>query len=61
MGAQGYSTVMVANQDKVLCASIDYVLSFPVLFAAIMGRLMYQMSRWMLERGATMGTLEQLS
>ncbi|KAJ4328689.1 hypothetical protein N0V84_000880 [Fusarium piperis] len=34
--------------------------AFPILFAAIMGRLMYQLSRWKLERGATMGTLEQL-
>ncbi|KAI8711696.1 hypothetical protein NCS52_01433900 [Fusarium sp. LHS14.1] len=34
--------------------------AFPILFAAVMGRLMYQVSRWMLERGATMGTLEQL-
>ncbi|RMJ16977.1 hypothetical protein CDV36_003354 [Fusarium kuroshium] len=34
--------------------------AFPILFAAIMGRLMYQLSRWMLERGATMVMLEQL-
>ncbi|KAM6511515.1 hypothetical protein FALCPG4_016519 [Fusarium falciforme] len=34
--------------------------AFPIIFAAIMGRLMYQLSRWMLERGATMVTLEQL-
>ncbi|RSL54818.1 hypothetical protein CEP54_009674 [Fusarium duplospermum] len=34
--------------------------AFPILFAAVMGRLMYQVSRWMLERGATMGALEQL-
>ena len=33
---------------------------FPILFAAIMGRLMYQIARWKLEKGATMGTLEQL-
>ncbi|KAM0429260.1 hypothetical protein ACHAPT_006474 [Fusarium lateritium] len=33
---------------------------FPILFAAIMGRLMYQISRWKLERGGTVGTLEQL-
>ncbi|KAL2672483.1 hypothetical protein Neosp_013194 [[Neocosmospora] mangrovei] len=34
--------------------------AFPILFAAIMGRLMYQLSRWVLERGAKMVTLEQL-
>ncbi|CAM1509498.1 Fc.00g032370.m01.CDS01 [Cosmosporella sp. VM-42] len=33
---------------------------FPIIFASIMGRLMYQIARWKLEKGATMGTLEQL-
>ncbi|KXH37111.1 hypothetical protein CSIM01_00173 [Colletotrichum simmondsii] len=33
---------------------------FPIIFAAIIGRLMSQIARWKLERGATMGALEQL-
>ena len=33
---------------------------FPILFAGIMGRFMYQMSRWKLEKGAAISTLEQL-
>ncbi|GKT41708.1 uncharacterized protein ColSpa_01889 [Colletotrichum spaethianum] len=33
---------------------------FPIIFAAIVGRLMSQVARWKLEKGATMGVLEQL-
>ncbi|KAH6976032.1 hypothetical protein BKA56DRAFT_74502 [Ilyonectria sp. MPI-CAGE-AT-0026] len=33
---------------------------FPIIFASIMGRLMYQIARWKLERGVSLGTLEQL-
>lgn len=33
---------------------------FPLVFAAVMGRLFYQISRWKLERGASLETLEQL-
>ncbi|KAI8722345.1 hypothetical protein NCS52_00378100 [Fusarium sp. LHS14.1] len=33
---------------------------FPILFAAIFGRLIYQMARWSLERGTSLGSLEQL-
>lgn len=33
---------------------------FPVLFAAIVGRLMVQMARFKLEQGSTLGSLEQL-
>ncbi|KAF6832815.1 hypothetical protein CPLU01_05904 [Colletotrichum plurivorum] len=33
---------------------------FPILFAAIIGRLMSQVARWRLGRGSTMGALEQL-
>ncbi|KAK1455454.1 hypothetical protein CMEL01_04214 [Colletotrichum melonis] len=33
---------------------------FPIIFAAIIGRLMSQIARWKLERGATMEALEQL-
>ncbi|RSM04366.1 hypothetical protein CDV31_010068 [Fusarium ambrosium] len=33
---------------------------FPILFASMVGRLVYELARWRLERGSTMGTLEQL-
>lgn len=33
---------------------------FPIIFASIMGRLMYQIARWKLETGVSLGTLEQL-
>ncbi|KAI8681698.1 hypothetical protein NCS55_00422400 [Fusarium keratoplasticum] len=33
---------------------------FPILFAAIFGRLIYQTARWSLERGTSLGSLEQL-
>ncbi|KAI6780212.1 uncharacterized protein J7T54_002991 [Emericellopsis cladophorae] len=33
---------------------------FPVMFAAIVGRLMVQVARYRLEQGSTLGTLEQL-
>ncbi|TEA10795.1 hypothetical protein C8034_v008697 [Colletotrichum sidae] len=33
---------------------------FPILFAAVVGRLMSQIARWRLEHGAKMGMLEQL-
>lgn len=41
---------------------LSYQLStlFPVLFAAIVGRLMMQAARWKLEEGSTLGSLEQL-
>ncbi|KAG9251024.1 uncharacterized protein F5Z01DRAFT_628340 [Emericellopsis atlantica] len=43
-------------------ASIVHQLStlFPVMFAAIVGRLMVQVARYRLEQGSTLGTLEQL-
>ncbi|KAF6802924.1 hypothetical protein CSOJ01_11249 [Colletotrichum sojae] len=34
--------------------------AFPILFASIVGRLMSEAARWKLERGATVGVLEQL-
>ncbi|KAH7171228.1 hypothetical protein EDB81DRAFT_678150 [Dactylonectria macrodidyma] len=34
--------------------------AFPILFAFILGRLLYQMARLNLENGASLGTLEQL-
>jgi hypothetical protein len=33
---------------------------FPIFFASIFGRLMYEASRWKLETGSTLGSLEQL-
>ncbi|KAM0439602.1 hypothetical protein ACHAPT_000694 [Fusarium lateritium] len=33
---------------------------FPILFAAVFGRLIYQTARWSLERGTALGPLEQL-
>ncbi|KAF4883324.1 hypothetical protein CGCF415_v009781 [Colletotrichum fructicola] len=33
---------------------------FPILFASIIGRLMFQVARWKLEKGASLVTLEQL-
>ncbi|KAF6797577.1 hypothetical protein CSOJ01_12926 [Colletotrichum sojae] len=33
---------------------------FPILFASIVGRLMSEIARWKLEKGSTVGTLEQL-
>ncbi|RSL41072.1 hypothetical protein CEP53_012991 [Fusarium sp. AF-6] len=33
---------------------------FPILFAAIFGRLIYQTARWSLERGTSLGSLEQM-
>ncbi|KAL2074332.1 hypothetical protein VTL71DRAFT_8110 [Oculimacula yallundae] len=34
--------------------------AFPIMFASIAGRMVYELARWRLERGATMGLLEQL-
>ncbi|KAJ3541523.1 hypothetical protein NM208_g4577 [Fusarium decemcellulare] len=33
---------------------------FPILFASIVGRMVYEAARWKLEKGATLGLLEQL-
>ncbi|KAF5488213.1 hypothetical protein CGCF413_v012014 [Colletotrichum fructicola] len=33
---------------------------FPILFASVVGRLTYEAARWKLERGTTLGALEQL-
>ncbi|KAH6877077.1 hypothetical protein B0T10DRAFT_584460 [Thelonectria olida] len=33
---------------------------FPIIFASIIGRLTYETARWKLERGAALGSLEQL-
>lgn len=33
---------------------------FPIAFAAVIGRLTYEIARWKLEKGATVGVLEQL-
>lgn len=33
---------------------------FPMLYAAIMSRLLYQLARWKLEKSSSLGTLEQL-
>ncbi|KAL2204490.1 hypothetical protein CC79DRAFT_1389499 [Sarocladium strictum] len=33
---------------------------FPIIFASIVGRLTYEAARWKLERGASVGSLEQL-
>lgn len=32
----------------------------PIVFASVVGRLMYETARWRLERGASVGSLEQL-
>ncbi|KAJ3461057.1 hypothetical protein MRS44_011924 [Fusarium solani] len=34
--------------------------AFPIIFALIVGRLVYEIARWRLEKGATLGSLEQL-
>ncbi|KAL2206351.1 hypothetical protein CC79DRAFT_1358258 [Sarocladium strictum] len=34
--------------------------AFPIIFAAIVGRLTYELARWKLEKGSTLGSLEQL-
>ncbi|KAH6900810.1 hypothetical protein B0T10DRAFT_504545 [Thelonectria olida] len=33
---------------------------FPILFASVIGRLLFKIARWKLEKGATLGSLEQL-
>ncbi|RSL83070.1 hypothetical protein CEP51_004732 [Fusarium floridanum] len=41
-------------------AIIALATAFPIIFALIVGRLVYEMARWRLEKGATLGSLEQL-
>ncbi|KAF5226881.1 hypothetical protein FAUST_12121, partial [Fusarium austroamericanum] len=34
--------------------------AFPIAFASIVGRMVFEAARWKLEKGATLGLLEQL-
>ncbi|KZL73234.1 hypothetical protein CT0861_11549 [Colletotrichum tofieldiae] len=53
--------VILADVVAVICpASFLLATLFPIIFAAIVGRLMSQVARWKLENGAAMGVLEQL-
>ncbi|KAH7163332.1 hypothetical protein B0J13DRAFT_538381 [Dactylonectria estremocensis] len=46
--------------DDLINALTVLATAFPILFAFILGRLLYQMARLSLENGASLGTLEQL-
>lgn len=43
------------NNTRIQLATV-----FPILFASVVGRLTYEAARWKLERGTTLGALEQL-